>query len=121
MSSLLIVSALIELAAGLALLFLPSQAASPLFDTSTALVLGRLAGLALLALGTACWLGRSDEKTGTVNGLVVAMLLFNAGAVALISYARLGLGLFTAAIWPVALLHTVMAVWCIAYLRSNRV
>ena len=121
MNALLIVSALIELSAGLALLLWPSQTASPLFDTPTALVLGRLAGLALLALGVACWLRRSEEKSRTANGLVAAMLLFNAGAVALISYARVGLGLFTAFIWPVALLHAVMAVWCIACLKSKRV
>ena len=39
------------------------------------------------------------------------MFLFNAGAVAIISYARLGLGLFNASIWPFALLHVVMAIW----------
>ena len=53
----------------------PSQAASPQFDKPTALVLARLAGLALLALVVACWLGRSEEKSRTANGLVAAMTL----------------------------------------------
>jgi hypothetical protein len=121
MNALFIVSALIELSAGLALLLWPFVSASAQFDTPAALVLGRLAGLALLALGVACWLGRREEKSRAANGLVAAMLLFNAGAVALISYARLSLGLFSAFIWPVAMLHAVMAVWCIACLRSKRV
>ncbi len=116
----LIVSALIELAAGLALLLLPSRAASSLFDAPIALVLGRLAGLALVTLGVACWLARGEEKSRATTGLVAAMFLFNAGAVAIISYARLGLGLFTASIWPFALLHVVMAIWCVACLRRMR-
>jgi len=124
MNPLLIVTALIEVAAGLALLLLPSQTAWLLFGsplgTPAALVVGRLAGVALLTLGVACWLGRSEEESRTGNALVGAMLLYNAAAVALIFYARIGLGLFTRLLWPAALLHAVMATWCVACLRSRR-
>ena len=120
---LLTATALIEAAAALALLLLPSEATSNLFGSAlgapTALVIGRLAGVALLTLGVACWLGRSEGKS-TGNALVNAMLLYNAAAVALISYARIGLGLFAVLLWPAVLLHAVMAVWCVACLGSKR-
>jgi hypothetical protein len=124
MNSLLVVTALIEIAAGLALLLLPSQAASLLFGsplgTPTLLLIGRLAGVALLTLGVACWLGRGEEKNRIRNALVGAMLLYNAAAVALISYAGIGLGLIAVLLWPAVLLHAVMTVWCVACLRSKR-
>jgi hypothetical protein len=124
MNSLLVVTALIEIAAGLALLLLPSQAASLLFGsplgTPTSLLIGRLAGVALLTLGVACWLGRGEEKNRIGNALVGAMLLYNAAAVALISYAGVGLGLIAVLLWPAVLLHAVMTVWCVACLRSKR-
>ena len=106
------------------MLLLPSQVASLAFGsplgTPTALVLCRLAGVALLALGVACWLGRSKGKSGTGNALVGAMLLYNAGAVGLFSYAGIGLGIFTVLLWPAVLLHAVMTAWCVSCLRSNR-
>jgi hypothetical protein len=124
MKMLLIATAFIEVGAGLAMLLLPSQAASLLFGSSlgtpTALVVGRLAGVALLTLGVGCWLGRGEEKSRTGNALVGAMLLYNAAAVALISYARIGLGLIAVLLWPVVLLHAVMTVWCVSCLQSKR-
>ena len=124
MKILLIATAFIEVAAGLAMLLLPSQAASLLFGsalgTPSALVVGRLAGVALLTLGVGCWLGRSEEKSRTGNALVGAMLLYNAAAVALISYARIGLGLIAVLLWPAVLLHAVMTVWCVSCLQRKR-
>jgi hypothetical protein len=124
MKMLLIATAFIEVLAGLALLLLPSQAASLLFGsalgTPTALVVGRLAGVALLTLGVGCWLGRGEEKGRMGNALVGAMLVYNAAAVALISYARIGLGLIAVLLWPAVLLHAVMTVWCVSCLQSKR-
>jgi hypothetical protein len=121
---LLIATALIEVAAGLALLLFPSQATSLLFgsplSTPTSLLVARLAGVALLTLGVACWLGRSEEKGRTGNALVGAMLVYNTAVAALISYARIGIGLIALLLWPAVLLHAVMAIWCITFLRGNR-
>ena len=66
MKRLLIVTAVIELGAGLALVGLPSAAValllgSPL-DAPAAVTLGRLAGAALFALGVACWLAHYDAR-----------------------------------------------------------
>jgi hypothetical protein len=123
MKTLLIVSAAIEIAAGLALLLMPSLAAMLLLGSSlgtpTALVVGRLVGVALLALGVGCWLGCRDGESRVANPLVGAMFLYNAGAVALLTYARFGLALFGALLWPAILLHAAMTVWCATGFRNK--
>jgi hypothetical protein len=85
MKRLLIATALIELGAGVALLCCPSATVvllvgSPL-DAPAAVTLGRVAGVALLALGVACWLARSDAQSCAAKGLTDAMVLYNIGAV----------------------------------------
>jgi hypothetical protein len=121
MKPLFTVTALIEVGAGLALGCFPSTVVALLLgsglDTPAAITLGRLAGAALLALGVACWLARSDEQSRATRGLVVAMAIYNFAAVALIIYAGLGLGLHGFALWPAAVLHAGMAGWCIVCLR----
>lgn len=116
MNRLLKLTAIIEAATGLGLLALPSVVVqlllgSPL-DTSAALILGRVAGAALLALGVACWLASNDAQSRAAGGLVVAMLLYNVAVAAVLAYAGLGLGLHGVALWPAVILHAVMAVWC---------
>jgi len=53
--------------------------------------------------------------------VIAAMLLYNAGVVAVLAYAGQGLGLSGIGLWPAVLLYAVLAVWCIACLRTNRV
>jgi hypothetical protein len=123
MKKLLTLTAVIEVGAGLALVALPSAAAmllvgSPL-DSPVALLVLRLAGVALLALGVACWLARNDAQSRAAAGLAAAMLLYNSGAVAVFMYAGIGLRLSGIGLWPAAVLHAAMAVWCIACIRHK--
>ena len=124
MKILLVVTAVIEAATGLALLGLPSLVVSLLlgasFDSPSALVVARVAGAALLSLGVACWLARNDEKSRAAVGLVAAILLYNVAAVAVLAYAGLGAGLSGAGLWPAVLLHVALAAWCIASLRTSQ-
>lgn len=113
----LIVTARIELGAGLALLFCPTATVafllgSPL-TTSAAVALGRLAGTALLALGIANWLARGDERSGAVKGLITAMTVYNLGAVIILDAAGIRLRPVGVALWPAVLLHAAMTVWCV--------
>jgi hypothetical protein len=113
-------TAFIEAGAGLALGLCPSAVVtlllgSPL-DSPAALILGRLAGAALLALGVACWLARGDAGSRAARGLVAAMVVYNLGAVVLFAFAGLGLGLHGVALWPAVGLHAGMTVWCLRVL-----
>jgi hypothetical protein len=122
MKTLLIVTAAIEVSAGLTLSLMPSLAASLLLGfplgTPTASVIARLAGVALLALGVGCWLGHLDGGGRAAKALVGAMLFYNAGTVALLTYARFVLALFADLLWPAILLHAAMCIWCVTSLRN---
>ena len=123
MNLLLKLTSIIEAATGLGLMAVPSVVArlllgSPL-ETSAAVMLGRVAGAALLALGVACWLAHDDTRSRAARGLVAAMLLYNIAVATLLAFAGIGLGLHGAALWPAVVLHAAMAIWCIACLRRS--
>lgn len=122
--TLLVASAVIEIGIGLTLLASPGLTASILinapFDSPADSVVGRVAGAALLALGFTCWRARLDVHSPAANGIISAMLLYNAAAVVVLTYAGIGLRLFSIALWPVVVLHVVMAIWCIACLIGKR-
>lgn len=119
---LFIATALIEVATGLALLASPTLPASVLIgaslDTLAGLVVGRLAGAALVALGLSCWGARRDEHSRAASGIVSAMLLYNVTALVVLAYAGLGWRLFGVGLWPAVVLHALMAGWCLASLRG---
>jgi hypothetical protein len=124
MKKLLIVTAVIELGAGVALLCCPSATVklllgSPL-DTPTALTLGRVAGAALFALGVACGLAQYDAQSCAARGLVSAIVLYNLGAVIILGAAGIHSQPVGIALWPAVVLHAGMTVWCIVCLCRGK-
>jgi len=121
---LLIVTALVETPIGLMLLLSPQLVAGLLLgaslDAPAALIVGRIAGAALLSLGGACWLARDDGPGRAQLGLVAAMLLYNCAAAAVLANAGAGVGLAGVLMWPAVGLHAGLAAWCLAGLRSGR-
>jgi len=121
MKTLLIVTASLEAATGLALSLSPALPVLFLLgaalDTPGGLTVARVAGAALLALGVACWLARDDRQSRAARGIIAAMSLYNVAAVTVLVYAGLGLGLSGIGLWPAVLLHLTLAVWSIACLR----
>ena len=114
------VTAVAEVGAGLALLACASATVrlivgAPL-ETPAALSVARLAGAGLFALGLACWLSREDTQSRAARGLVAAMLVYNVAAVSILAFAGIGFGMHGVALWPVAVLHALLAVWCVACL-----
>ena len=122
---LLIVTALVETAAGVTLLFSPPLVAALLLgaslDAPAASIVARVAGAALFSLGGACWLARDDGPTRARRGLVAAILLYNCAAIAVLANAAAAAGLVGILMWPAVALHALLAVWCIACLRSQPV
>jgi len=48
------------------------------------------------------------------------MLFYNLAVAALLTYARLALRQSGLGLWPAVILHTALAVWCIASLRGKK-
>ena len=122
MKRFLILTAIIEAATGLALIAVPAIVVRLLLGaeiSGASIPLGRVAGAALLALGVACLLARDDTQSRAARGLVVAMLMYNLVATAVLAFAGIGLGLHGVALWPAVVLHAVMAIWCIVCLRRS--
>jgi len=121
--SLLGVTAVLEAGVGLALAALPSQLAaillgSPL-DGAVASTIARVAGVALCALGLACWLARHDGVSHAARGLVTALVFYNAAASMVLVYAGVALELSSVALWPTVLIHVAMAAWCVIRLLGK--
>jgi hypothetical protein len=121
--SLLSVTGALEAATGLVLLVAPSVVVELLVGaapgTPAGVTVSRVTGVAMLALGVACWLAREDAAGRAAKGLVAAMLLYNVAVVAILVIPWTSLGLFGIAFWPVALAHTGLAAWCVACLSTR--
>jgi hypothetical protein len=123
MKWLLTLFALVEVGAGLTLLIAPSALTTLLIgtqlDTPTALIVGRVAGVALLALVIACWVASHDAHSPVAKGLVAGMLLYNVGVVSLLAYAGTVLSLTGEGLWPAILAHAALGAWCVVCLVSK--
>jgi len=124
MKPLLILTALIEAATGLALLVVPVFVVKLLLGeeiSGAGIPLGRVAGVALLALGGACWLAGDDTKSRAARGLVAAMLLYNFGVAGILAVADIQSQMVGIALWPAVILHVAMAAWCVTHLLKKPV
>jgi hypothetical protein len=115
-------TALIEVGTGVLLLLVPALPLALLLGVPEgapeAIFVARVAGAALLALGVACWLGRRDGRNPSQHGLLIGMFLYDVAAAALLAYAASFLNMAGLALWPAVVLHTGLALWCIACLRA---
>jgi len=107
----LAVAAVIEIATGFALLVDPAVVAQLLLgadDARQRMTLGRVAGIAMLALGLACWPddramnGRGPASRGMLTyNVLITLYLFYLGSVAHLT------GLM---LWPAVAVHAVLTV-----------
>jgi hypothetical protein len=114
-----------EAATGIAFAAVPDLAtellAGVLLVEPAALVVARLAGLALIALGGACWLARNDRGSVAGRALLMAMMFYNVTVIVLLVYAALGPGLVGILLWPAVVAHVALGVWCGRELAVTRV
>jgi hypothetical protein len=109
----LVFAAVGEVATGLALLIVPSLVGHLLFGTdltSISVVVARVAGIALIALGVACWPGTPLAGMLTYSALVTLYLAFVGSQ-----------GLWVGALlWPVVALHAVLTLLLARSWLANR-
>ena len=101
MKQALIFAAVGEAATGLALLIVPSLVGQLLLGaelTGVALPVARVAGIALVALGIACWPGPPR----------IGMLIYSAGVALYLAYAGFVEGMAGVLLWPAVVLHVVL-------------
>jgi hypothetical protein len=103
MRRVLVFAAVSEAATGLALLIVPSLVGQLLFGaelTGLAMTVASVTGIALIALGIACWPGTP----------LVGMLTYSAAVTLYLAYAGLASGFAGILLWPAVALHGVLTV-----------
>jgi hypothetical protein len=100
-STVMLVAAVGEIATGVALLLAPSVVGQLLFGeelSGIALVVARVTGIALVALGIACWPGTP----------LLAMLVYSAVVTVYLGWVGLAGSVHGVLLWPVVLLHAIL-------------
>jgi len=118
MKNVLIFTAFVEVGAGLALLIVPSLVGHALLGeqlTGVAIPVARLTGIALIALGIACWPGPP----------LVGMLTYSALVMLYLAYLGFAGGLTGILLWPAVALHVALSIllvraWCLGSPAAHR-
>jgi hypothetical protein len=101
MRRVLVIAAVAEAATGLALLIVPSLVGLLLLGeelTGVALPVARVTGIALIALGVACWPGTP----------LVGMLTYSAAVTLYLAYVGFAGGRTGILLWPAVALHVIL-------------
>ena len=101
MKGVLVLAAVGEAATGIALLIVPSLVGQLLFGTELtglAVTVARLTGIALIALGVACWPGTP----------VVGMSTYSAGVTLYLAYVGFVGGSGGILLWPAVVVHVIL-------------
>jgi hypothetical protein len=103
MKKLLVLAAVGEAATGLALLLIPSLVGELLLGaelTGVAVTLARVTGIALIALGVACWPGTP----------LVGMLTYSAAVTLYLAYVAFAGDSSGVLLWPAVFLHALLTI-----------
>jgi hypothetical protein len=104
------IAAAVEAVTGLLLIVVPHLMAKLLLGvdvTGVSIVIGRVAGIALLSLGVGCWFGRQEATGGWA---LAAMLLYNVLVTLYLAWVGLGAEFVGVLLWPAVVLHAVLTV-----------
>jgi hypothetical protein len=113
MKKVLVLAAVSEAATGVALLILPSLVGRLLLGeelTGVAIPVARVLGIALIALGVACWPGTP----------LLGMLTYSASVTLYLAYGGFAGGLAGTLLWPAVAVHAVLALrLALAWLKDQ--
>ena len=121
MKKVLGLAAVLEAATGLALMIHPSLVGQLLFGDGVAgagMGLARVAGIALLALGVACWPGR--EAGSGIARSAWAMLTYSLLVTLYLVYLGVVVHLAGMLLWPGVAVHAVWMLLLVAAWRNER-
>ena len=113
MKKVLLLAAVSEAATGAALLIVPSLVGRLLLGeelTGVAIPVARVLGIALIALGVACWPGTP----------LVGMLTYSAAVTLYLAYVGFAGGLPGILLWPAVVLHAVLTALLIRASTSDK-
>jgi hypothetical protein len=97
----LVLAAVSEAATGVALLIVPSLVGQVLFGaelTGMAMTMARVTGIALIALGVACW----------PSTPLIGMLTYSAAVTLYLAYVGVAGGVTGILLWPAVVLHVIL-------------
>ena len=118
----LLVTALGEGVTGLALLLWPALPVGLLLGVLDAgaetLLIARVAGTALLAIGVMSGLAAQDSGSPALRALLAGILLYDAAVAVVLGYGAIGLSLAGVLLWPAVLAHLALALWCLLCIRA---
>src|SRR5215210_2144245 len=104
------VTGVVELATGAALLALPALVVAALLGVSSAAVetqvVGRILGTALLAIGVTCVLARGESSTSG-HAVLAGIVVYDVLVTLVLAYAGLALALAGPALWLAVALHAL--------------
>jgi hypothetical protein len=113
MKKVLVLTAVVEVATGMALLIVPSLVGRLLLGeelTGVAIPVARVLGIALIALGVACWPGPP----------LVGMLTYSAAVTLYLAYVGFAGGMSGILLWPAVVLHVVLTAFLIRASTSDK-
>jgi hypothetical protein len=113
MKKALVFAAVGEAATGLALLIVPSLVGQMLLGeelTGVAIPVARVAGIALIALGVACWPGTP----------LAGMLTYSVAVMLYLAYVGFAGGLTGILLWPAIILHLILTAFLIRASTSHK-
>lgn len=112
MKTALLLAAVLEAATGMALLVVPSLVGRLLLGeeiAGIAIPVARVLGIALIALGVACWPGPP----------LIGMLIYSAVVTLYLAYLGFAGGLSGILLWPAVVLHAILAALLARALTGN--
>jgi len=113
MKRVLVFAAVAEIATGVAMLLVPSLAGQWLLGaeiSGVALTVTRVAGIALIAFGIACWPGTP----------LVGMSIYGAAVTLYLAWVGVAGGPTGPLLWPAVVLHAILTVLLIRALAAGR-